>query len=117
MQEKAPSLAEGVIAAAQSVIDHINQDEVARFVAMKNPDESSGAKARKQKMEAQEAALVTAYSAIAEAIFDRAPKVIILLLQSDLLLTCRREMGFSRRLHGVPQNLARRPRYSQLAGI
>ena len=77
MQEKTPDQVKGVLTAAQTVVDHINQDEVARFVAMKNPDESSGAKARKQKMEAQEAALVTAYSAIAEAIFDVAPKVVI----------------------------------------
>ena len=77
MQETTPELVNGVIIAAQSVIDHINQDELARFVAMKNPDESPGAKTRKQKMEAQEAALIIAYSAIAEAIFDRAPKVIL----------------------------------------
>ena len=64
-----------MILGAQRVIDHINQDELARFLAMKNPDESAGAKARMQKMEAQEGALITAYSTIAQAIFDRDPKV------------------------------------------
>lgn len=52
-------------------MDAIDEKEVACFVALKNPDEGPEAKARKESMEAQKAALTSAYAALAEALIEK----------------------------------------------
>lgn len=56
---------------AKSLLDAIDEKEVACFVALKNPEEGPEAKKRKERMEAQKSAIVETRKVLTTTLIDR----------------------------------------------